>query len=147
MAALISTLVTLTIGITSFASSPELGKGTHLARGVVWFDLMVSDLSHTQKFYGSLFGWKFRQLTSNYYTVESGGVPIGGVDLMPGGTKGDGIAIYFEVTEVKATLEQAKIQGAQVILEPKNLPSGAGSMALFRDLEGNPVGLFSKNHV
>jgi predicted enzyme related to lactoylglutathione lyase len=123
---------------------------THLGAaspGVAWFDLMVTDLEATQEFYGALLGWKLKPQSENYSLIESNGTPIGGIDVKPGSTAGNQIAIYFEVEDTKSKLEQAKSLGASVILSPKNFPAGHGSFALFRDLEGNPIGLFSKNPV
>lgn len=137
MAALVSTLVSLLVATPSFASSP----------GVAWFDLMVKDLPSTEKFYGSVFGWTTKPEGKGYYLVESGGSPIGGFKVTPVTVSGDGITIYFEVENTKVKLEQAKNEGATTLLEPRNLPSGKGSFALFRDLEGNPIGLISKNPI
>lgn len=148
MTMVFSTLVALHVGIAAFASQPQPNASTQYSHGgVVWFDLMVTDSSRAEKFYGSLFGWQFTPQSANYYVVEVGGVPVGGINVMPRTSGGAGIDIYFEVDDIKVKLGQAQNQGAQVIMEPWNLPSGKGSMALFCDLDGNPIGLYSKNPV
>lgn len=139
----LSMLVSVLLSTVSFASPPAPAAATRVA----WFDLMVTDLSSTEKFYSSLFGWKVKPLARDYHMIESAGVPVGGIHVVPRVVTGDGIAIYFEVGDIKAKFEEAKKQGATVILEPKNVPSGKGSFALFRDLGGNPVGLVSKSSI
>lgn len=148
MAIVFLTLLSLHLGSSSFASTTQQHPSTNATFGkVVWFDIMVTDLSRAEKFYGLLFGWQTKPQSAEYYVVEAGGVPVGGLNLTGHVTGGNGIGIYFEVDDIKVKLGQAENQGAQVIMEPWNLPSSKGSMALFRDMDGNPIGLYSKNPI
>lgn len=138
-------LILFQLGVTSYGSV-EAQEFQTSSSGVVWFDMMVSDVSRATHFYSTLFRWRFKAQSADYYIIETENGPIGGLSTFPSGS-GAGIAIYFDVRDLAAKLAQAVALGAEVLVQPMNLPLGQGSIALFKDLDGNPVGMFSKNPI
>ena len=58
---------------------------------------------------------------------------------MPGDT---GVKIYLKVDDLEAYLTRAEQLGGQRVGEPIELSGDAGTIAIFTDPDGNPVGLW-----
>ena len=111
------------------------------AASVIWFDLMVGDTQRAKAFYADVFGWQFVDQGGDYTVIQADGKGIGGLSHRKATGEQNGVSIYFPVANLDATLAKAKANGATVILEPMPIPGGLGTMTLFGDLDGNPVGL------
>ena len=111
------------------------------ADAVVWFDLMVKNTGRAQLFYHQVFGWDFVGQENGYLLIQANGKSIGGLMRDAKRSPPGGVSIYLPVVDVAVTLAKAKASGAHVILSPRQIPGGHGNMALFSDLDGNPVGV------
>jgi len=61
-------------------------------------------------------------------------------------TSMDGAVVYFNAgDDLQIVLDKIKANGGKVIVPKTDIGSGIGFYAMFRDTEGNKVGLHSKN--
>ena len=114
----------------------------------VWFEIPVSDMPRAIRFYETLF--------QSSLIRESGG-PMD-LAIFPrrdaGGTTGclahgpmltpgsDGTVVYLNADPLlDQALERVKAAGGEVLVPRTELPDDIGCFALFRDCEGNRVGL------
>ena len=108
---------------------------------VVWFEILGSDSAALQKFYGSLFDWKFNEAPGmpGYGVVdaEQTGVP-GGVGKAPAGP--GWTTFYVQVDDIAGSMAKAEASGGKTLMPPTKLPDG-GIISVFADPVGNPVGL------
>ena len=110
---------------------------------VVHFEIMVSNLNVAQNFYGNLFGWTITRTKSPYLAQIKTGSINGMFIQHPGAKGGSSTVIYMEVPHLKLRLNRAIKLGATIDTPPTAIP-GVGSYAIIKDLDGNHVGLFSK---
>lgn len=114
---------------------------------VVHFEILGPDGPAAIAFYRELFGWDLRQVpmagyhTYAYLRQPDQGIGGGIGKLEPGNRAGERlVTIYVEVSDPQAILDQAVQAGAQTIL-PVTEIDGVGSIARFRDPQGNIIGL------
>ncbi|MEB3322985.1 MAG: VOC family protein [Synechococcaceae cyanobacterium] len=118
---------------------------------VNWFEIAVSDMERARRFYEAVLG-----VTLTNLPIEGGGdywtFPMdeermgagGALTSMPGMKPGDGgTLIYFNCED--CAIEQGRVEpaGGQVV-QPKMRIGDYGFIAICRDTEGNPFGLYSK---
>jgi uncharacterized protein len=109
------------------------------APAVVHWEVQAKDLMKQQQFFANLFGWKIDTNNPMQYGMISGA----GKDTIGGGIgpaqDASRVTVYVQVSDINATLDRAQTLGAQTVL-PRT-PYGPVIMGLFRDLEGNVIGL------
>jgi predicted enzyme related to lactoylglutathione lyase len=108
-----------------------------------WSELMTTDPEAASTFYGKLFGWNVKDMgpaMGGYRVANVGEVGIGGIMAIPPEAKGMPArwGIYVTVTNVDETLAEARSMGAQVCMEPMDVP-GVGRMAAFNDPQGATI--------
>jgi len=121
------------------------------AAEIPWFELRVKDLDKAFPFYAQLFGWKCIDEGSDKLKaciILKADKQIGEVIEKPldKDSKGSGnaVLIYLPVQDVRSTYQKAMGIGATSVYQPMNIPDGhKGSIAVIKDLEGIPIGLFS----
>jgi hypothetical protein len=120
--------------VTSTSPEHHIGK-------VVFVQLVTPDLAAAKRFYGDLFGWRFRdlQLRGEAYAEASlDGQLVAGLmhkAIAPGQRRQSSWLTYLAVRDVDATRTLAVAQGARVLLEPHNIPN-RGREAVFADPQG-----------
>jgi predicted enzyme related to lactoylglutathione lyase len=113
-----------------------------MAKQICWFEVLAADATKAQRFYSELFDWKID--TNNpmkYGMIDTGsksGVGGGIGTAQPNMYKG--VTFYVEVDDLMGTLKRAEKLGGAIVLPPMDVPNGP-SIALFRDPEGNTIGL------
>jgi predicted enzyme related to lactoylglutathione lyase len=108
---------------------------------VVYFEIAGKDGKRLQQFYTTVFGWEMdttRTPGYAYINTGAGGPPHGGIreekDVPP-----DKV-LYVRVPDLGAALAMVKANGGQVLIPVTEVP-GVVTFALFRDPEGNVMGL------
>jgi predicted enzyme related to lactoylglutathione lyase/uncharacterized protein YciI len=107
---------------------------------LVHFELPSGDFVKVQGFYSHLFGWEFMPMGEAYLLYSTPGGEGGGFtkDMPPG----SGALFYIYAADVPSKLKDVVEAGGKVFLNTTPVP-GYGWVAVFEDLEGNKVGLFS----
>jgi predicted enzyme related to lactoylglutathione lyase len=112
-----------------------------------WADLNTPNRDAARQFYEAVFGWKVvpgeGKDDSGYLHIQNGAAMIGG---MPPAEAVSPNApphwmIYFAVADVAATVEKAKVSGAQIFMGPVSM-AGVGDLAVLADPQGATFALF-----
>lgn len=119
---------------------------------VVHFEMPAKEKKRVKKFYESAFGWKVDDLgpkMGNYLMAttspmtkdnmykKKGAINGGFFDM---GTEGDMPHIVIQVADLKKSIKAVKKFGGEVDGKPQDIP-GIGKFVMFRDSEGNRVGM------
>lgn len=123
-------------------------KTRKTSASIVWFEVPADDLDRAQKFYKSMFGWKFAKLPAaihDYWHIDTEGPdasPDGG--MMPRMHPQQPITNYVSVPSVnKASVKVEKLGGT--VCKPKTAVPGMGYFAICLDTEGNTFALWEMN--
>jgi uncharacterized protein len=118
---------------------------------VVHFEIPSKDLKRGQKFYESVFGWKFEDVPEMDYKMVM--TTPGGKDKMPkepGAINGGMMkrdpkikspVLTISVKDIDDSLGRIKKSGGKVVY-PKESIGDMGFVAYFSDREGNVMGLW-----
>jgi predicted enzyme related to lactoylglutathione lyase len=116
-----------------------------------WCELMTSDLEAAKQFYGSLFGWTLEDSPMEdmtYTVIKVEGKEVGGMMSTSApqvqGNPSPHWGTYVTVQNVDATAQQAKELGAQLILEPMDIPD-VGRFAVLQDPQGAVLSIITYN--
>jgi predicted enzyme related to lactoylglutathione lyase len=112
-----------------------------VGHAVVRFDIGGADDRPLVAFYGELFGWRLRGAADGDYTTidtQGGGGINGGIGRSPTGEAWSTLCV--ETDDPQATLDRANSMGGTTVMPVTDL-GGAVTMAVFRDLDGLPIGL------
>ncbi len=112
----------------------------------VWYELLTTDPKAAVAFYTEIVGWKTQAWEGGDYVMwVSGQGPIGGTTTLPEHAKKAGAPPHWmanvEVADVDATIAQAKKLGAQVRVEPADIPN-VGRFAVVSDPQGVALSVF-----
>ncbi len=116
---------------------------------VVHFEIHAEDVQRAQKFYSSLFGWKFTKWDGpvDYWTIETGSKDEpginGGLVVRRGPLDGQAVTAYvctIEVGNLDQIMKPARESGATIALPKMPIP-GIGWLAYLKDTEGNIFGI------
>ena len=113
-----------------------------MAGKVVHFEIPVDDGERAAAFYARALGWRVdRWGPLEYWTTEAGeGEGIGGA-LALRTDPSDGLMVYVAVDDIDEALSAVEAAGGERLTERRPIPT-VGWNALFRDSEGNRMGLF-----
>jgi predicted enzyme related to lactoylglutathione lyase len=108
------------------------------------FELIAKNPNQLKSFYTQLFGWRPEEYPGMSYTLLHSDAPgaasaaVGSADM----GLAPGMTAYAQVDDVDQFLTRARELGAaEVLQEPYDVPH-VGRFAVFRDPEGNRVGLW-----
>ncbi len=109
---------------------------------IVHIELSAKDRKALSRFYTDVFGWEMQHLDDMNYTTFKAGDGVGGgfnpiTETNPVGT----VLIYIETDDVTASLNDIKKAGGTIISPEMEIPN-TGKFGIFRDPQGNMIGLF-----
>jgi predicted enzyme related to lactoylglutathione lyase len=114
----------------------------------VWFDLMTTEPSGAESFYGQLIGWQTRIWegeTFSYTMWANGDATLGGVVELPEEARAAGAPphwlSYVAVDDVDATAARVEELGGSVLHPPTDIPS-VGRFAVIRDPQGATLAVY-----
>ncbi|OGC80764.1 hypothetical protein A2943_02690 [Candidatus Adlerbacteria bacterium RIFCSPLOWO2_01_FULL_51_16] len=130
---------------------------------VVHFEIQADDLDRAQKFYESVFGWKFietgpgfggyrivvtgpgpDEIVKGKVTMENVGINGGlmkrNAPLPPDGHSPNAFTCIVAVDDIDAYIAKADAAGAKPQTEKMNVP-GVGLLRYYKDTEGNIFGM------
>ncbi len=117
-----------------------------MSNNVVHFAIHVDDLQRASRFYGSVFGWRFRSLgppDADFCQVQTGTAEDSGIlgaiqhrryNVAP--KEMIGYECTIGVADVDATAAAVEANGGKMVM-PKTLIPGVGWLIKFLDTEGN----------
>jgi predicted enzyme related to lactoylglutathione lyase len=117
-----------------------------MSNAVAHFAINADDFDRAQRFYGSVFGWKFVAWgPPGFCMIESGAatVPLRGSlqkrrEIVPGVAM-RGFECTIAVDDIDATLAAVQANGGTIVMRKCTLP-GVGQLFFFQDTEGNVAG-------
>ncbi len=117
----------------------------------VWYELMTTDQTAAQRFYGDVVGWTAKDagMPGMHYTLlETAGTQIAGImDLMPGmieaGMRPSWVG-YVSVPDVDQAADRLTRLGGRVYRQPTDIP-GVGRFAVVADPQGAVFHLFKSS--
>jgi len=116
---------------------------------IVHFEIPADDVARARAFYEGVFGWKIKQFPMpaggpEYYGVttrKEGEVGING-GLMKRNMPGQPFANYIAVKSIDDFVGKIQTNGGSVVMPKQEIAPGMGSIAVFKDTEGNMMGLY-----
>lgn len=119
-------------------------------RVINWFEIPVSDMARARAFYETVLEIRFREESCNpgmemsvfpYSEPHTGGALCRMEHLAP---SRQGILIYLNAGEdLSPALARVEAAGGDVVMPRTLLSPEIGAIAVFRDSEGNHIGLHS----
>jgi uncharacterized protein len=130
--------------VVSAYSSP--GESSPPEGVFVWDELYADDIEGAKRFYSEVFGWTTSEMDmgdGRTYTMFSAGDQqrAGGMTKPPGMQAPSHWLVYILSDDVDAHAAKAKELGAQIYMEPFDIPT-VGRLAILADPTGAPFGLF-----
>jgi predicted enzyme related to lactoylglutathione lyase len=92
-----------------------------MSGNITYFEVPSSDIEATQRFWGSLFGWEFREGNFHGYSMIDGPTPMGGA---PHEETSQRPRIFFAVDDINAAVARVRELGGTAE-DPVTIPSGA----------------------
>lgn len=110
-----------------------------------WVDLMVTDLSQAQDFYGGLFAWDFNEAsrgTGGYAIASVDGDAVAGVGELSAEAAAPSASwtTYLAVNNADVTAAKIRAAGGRLSVDPVDVPGGR--MAIAHDPGGAYFGLW-----
>ena len=116
---------------------------------VVHFEIPADDVARAKAFYENVFGWKIKQFPMpaggpEYWgvTTRKEGAPGINGGLMKRNMPGQPFANYVDVKSIEDFVGKIQAAGGTLIMPEQEIGAGMGSIAVFRDTEGNMMGLY-----
>jgi predicted enzyme related to lactoylglutathione lyase len=120
-----------------------------MPNSIVHFEIPADDVARARAFYEGVFGWKIKQFPMpaggpEYYGVTTRKEGENGINggLMKRNMPGQPFANYVDVKSIDDFLGKIQANGGSVIMPRQEIAPGMGSIAVFKDTEGNTMGLY-----
>ena len=113
-----------------------------MVHNIVHVEISAKDRKALSKFYADVFDWEITHLDEmNYSTFETGDGVGGGFNPVSDQTPPGTVTIYIQTEDVTASLKDVEKAGGVMVSPEMEIPN-TGKFGLFRDPQGNLVGLF-----
>ncbi len=113
-----------------------------MAYEIVHIELAATDRKALSKFYANVFGWQVEDIDQlNYTTFKSGDGLGGGFNPVSDETPQGTTTVYIGTDDVTASLKAVERAGGTILVPESEIPN-TGKFGLFRDPQGNMVGLY-----
>ncbi len=115
-----------------------------------WFEIPVADFDRAKKFYGTIFDFDMPEMMMGPnrmgFFLHERGKGVGGAIILESGRKPSdhGTLVYLAAgADLGVVLNRVKAAGGSVTVAKREVAPGMGFVGLFKDSEGNLVGLHS----
>ena len=120
---------------------------------IVWADIPVSDLDRAARFYAHVLGMPVNTMPGMEGIAIPGSQPADGqpapetppvaFDLYVGGKPSvEGVTVYLSAMgDFPGVLARVREAGGEILQEPQDMGEMIGTLAFFKDTEGNRIGL------
>ena len=115
-----------------------------MSRPVIHWEIASSDAPRLQRFYSELFGWEVDSDNPlGYGLVKTGESRVQGGIVQARRGVPHYLTFYVHVETLEPYLEKVEQLGGQIIVAHSHIPH-VGIFAMFRDPDGNLVGMFEE---
>jgi hypothetical protein len=120
----------------------------HHSGKVIWVELVTPDLAAAERFYGDLFGWRFRDTragNTRYALAQLDGESIAGLverALQPGEKHQSAWLTFLATGDVDGVSRAVVANGGKILMEPRTYPT-RGRQAVFADPQGAVFGVLA----
>ncbi len=112
------------------------------AQKIVHIEFSAKDRKALAKFYSDLFGWEIKDFDDmNYTTFMAGDGVAGGFNPVTEQNPAGTVLVYIETDDVTASLNSIQRAGGTIVAPEMEIPK-TGKFGIFRDPQGNMIGLF-----
>jgi len=115
---------------------------------IVHFEVNADDPLRAKSFYEEVFNWKIEksEMPMDYWMITAGSEDEQGIDggLQKREDTGDIVTNYIGVPSIDEFSKKIEANGGTIIT-PKSPIPGTGYFALFKDTEGNRLGIFESD--
>jgi predicted enzyme related to lactoylglutathione lyase len=106
-----------------------------------WVDLATPDMEASASFYGELMGWEREQVgdpeeTGGYGNFTREGKAVAGIGPLMAEGQPPAWSSYVQVADAGETAARVREAGGTVLMDPFDIPGGAGRMTVCHDPEG-----------
>ena len=131
----------------SYPIAPESTATASGKVGIVWRDLVTSDLKAAQAFYGEVFGWSFERMSNGGYLQASlNGRPVAGFLPLPKEADPSSSAewlVAVKVPDVTRAARELEARGGTIVMDPREM-EGRGPAAIVADPQGALFSLLAR---
>jgi predicted enzyme related to lactoylglutathione lyase len=116
-----------------------------MPNSIVHFEIPADDVSRAKKFYQKAFGWKISDPHKmDYFFVETKKKGEEGINggLMQRKMPGQPFMNYLMVDSIEASCKKVERAGGVVVMPKTEIGLQMGSIAAFKDTEGNIMGFY-----
>jgi len=113
---------------------------------MVYFEMPADDVERAKRFYERVFDWKIDYIPRiDYHSVQTKDSSGDGIDggLIQRKAAGQPIMNYVRVASIEDCSKSIVESGGAIVLDRQEVP-GFGAYAIFRDTEGNLVGMHER---
>ena len=114
---------------------------------VIHFEIGGEDVERLTDFYSSVFEWEITPLADQLYIadpVSDEGIQGHLFQATEETDTSNNVIIYVQVDDIQACLSQAESLGGEILIPPQEIPGNASHFAMFRDPNGNKIGLLQR---
>jgi predicted enzyme related to lactoylglutathione lyase len=114
-----------------------MAKSNQRPSVVIWRELITNDVEKVKRYYGELFGWKYKPTNMGTYTytmIAQGETTFGGMMQMEKAPQHAHWLSYISCEDVDAAAKRAKSEGGTIAVEPREIPD-VGRFAVIGDLD------------
>jgi predicted enzyme related to lactoylglutathione lyase len=110
-------------------------------------ELPAKDIEKTKKFYESVFEWEVVIQTGfdDYAFFKESEDGIGGAFQKSDKIINGEVTLYISTDNIDLSLEKIKVAKGEVVQKKTQISEEHGFYALFKDISGNLMGLWSRN--
>ena len=112
----------------------------HRHHCIDYIEFSVTDMAEAQRFYGSAFGWSFKDYGPAYAGIHGSDREIGGLMVVPSVSRGGPLVVLFS-ENLDASLRSVRAAGGSITKEPFVFPGGRRFH--FTDPSGNELAVWS----
>lgn len=115
---------------------------------IVHFELNADNPQRVKEFYEKTFGWEIEKWQGpvEYWTIKAGDEDEEGIDggIQKRESSDDQVFNYISVISVDAYKEKIERNGGTIV-SPKIVVQGVGYFYMFKDTEGNKLGIMQED--
>ncbi|MEV4702426.1 VOC family protein [Actinoplanes sp. NPDC049316] len=111
-----------------------------MAAPVVHWEIGGPDIAALREFYAKAFGWTITDAGPSYCLVDAADGGVGGGLMRTAGEMPPYVTVYVQVEDLAGALADVGALGGTTVVPPTRI-NDAASFAVFRDPQGNVVGL------